>query len=145
MEIKSILVPTDGSDNATIAMDMATKLAKQMGASIFSLYVIEKVPKVSTPAVRECDIVSANAKKEAETALMKMKDKAEIAGVPYDQEIYIGVPADVIIAQSEYFDMIVMSSVGKSGLQKAIMGSVSQKVVAHALCPVTVVKPTDHL
>lgn len=145
MEIKRILVPTDGSNNSTLAMDMATKLAKELGASIHSLYVIEKVPKVANPGANEREIVKAESKVDADRALTQMKDKAETAGIPYDDEVLIGIPADAIIAESENFDMIVMSSVGKSGLQKAIIGSVSQKVVTRAKCPVTVVKPTDHL
>ena len=141
MELESILVPTDGSDNAYMAMDLAVDLAKQSGANITSVYVVDRKPGVAAPDIEQCEIVTETARKEAETALIIMKSKADAAGITFTEKILTGNPADAIVKESENHDMIVMTSVGRSGLAKAFMGSVSQKVVAHAACPVLVIKP----
>lgn len=141
MKLNSILVPTDGSDNAYKAMDLAVDLAKHSGANITSIFVVDRKPGFSAPDLAQCEIVTEAAKKEAETALIIMKSKADEAGIAYTEKVLTGDPADAILKESENHDMIVMTSVGRSGLAKAFMGSVSQTVVAHAACPVLVIKP----
>ena len=140
MQIKSILVPTDGSNNAAIAMTAATDIAKQTGASIKSIYVVDRTPLIMA---QSSDVINDAAKQDANLALSVMEEKANAAGVPYSEDIVAGDPAEAIIKESADHDIVVMSSIGKTGIKKAFLGSVSQKVAAQAKAPVLVVKPSD--
>ena len=140
MQIKSILVPTDGSNNAAIAMTAATDIAKQTGASVKSIYIVDRTPLIMSQSP---DVINDAAKQDANLALSVMEEKANEMGVPYSEEILSGDPAEAIIKESANHDIVVMSSIGKTGIKKAFLGSVSQKVAAQAKAPVLVVKPSD--
>ena len=141
MQLNTILIPTDGSSNVYSAVDAALELAKMTGATVKAVYVVDREPGLAAPDIQLCDIVNEASRKEAEDAFAAVKIMADKAGVEYSQAILTGDPADAIIAESANNDMIVMTTVGKSGLKKALMGSVSQKVIARAKCPVMVTKP----
>ena len=69
-----------------------------------------------------------------------MKKKAEDADVPFEEKIVEGLPASAINEASKDFDMIVMGTLGRTGMSKALMGSVAEKVIEGAKCPVMVVR-----
>jgi universal stress protein A len=65
------------------------------------------------------------------------------AGIPFDTSIKVGVPWHAIVQQAADFpiDLVVMSTHGRSGIKHLWMGSVAERVVQHAPCPVLVVRP----
>jgi nucleotide-binding universal stress UspA family protein len=80
---------------------------------------------------------------ESEAALTALRDLiANAFDGPWDVEVAVGPPADTIVrvAQERGADLIVMSTHGRTGLQHVFLGSVAEKVVRLATCPVMTVK-----
>jgi nucleotide-binding universal stress UspA family protein len=61
-------------------------------------------------------------------------------GIEVEQKLVEGDPGDVLVAESESAELVVVGSHGRSGLKAALLGSVSRHVATHAACPVVVVK-----
>ena len=137
---KKILVPTDGSDFAKKAQSHALFLAKVSGAEIVALSVSENhfINGISaTDEVKQLNqILTDRCKKD----LKEFEDMNEY-GIKISSVIKEGTPAKVIldVASEEDIDLIVIGSSGKSGFDRFILGSVSDKVVNAAKCPVLVV------
>lgn len=140
MEVKKILVPTDGSEFSALAMDYAVDIAANNNAAIEGVYVVDRNPGIAAPDIELCDIVNEAAKKEAAAAFMVLESKADKKKIPFSTKILVGDPGEAITKISGEYNLIVMATVGKTGLKKALVGSVSQKVIARAECPVLVVK-----
>jgi nucleotide-binding universal stress UspA family protein len=140
--IKSILVPIDFSKPAEKALDYAISLAKQFGAKLTLLSVIEPFPTPDFayyPLVMENDKVVAETKKRLEQVPVKAGVKAELV-----EKLLVrnGVPFREITdaARMLKVDLIVISTHGYSGLAHVFMGSTAERVVRHAECPVLVVR-----
>ena len=137
---KKILVPTDGSDFAKDAQLHALFLAKVSGAEIIALSVSENHfingISVSEEIEQINQILTDRCKKDLEE-FEDMNDE----GVKISSVIKEGSPAKTIleVAEEEDIDLIVIGSSGKSGFDRFILGSVSDKVVNAAKCPVLVV------
>jgi nucleotide-binding universal stress UspA family protein len=138
---KKILVPLDGSKNAFRALDEATRLARQCGAGIFTVYVL---PFPSVQAYHPDRVVQEKMYEEGRIILQKAKRNVESAGVDYQQKIIKGIPGNAISdfanRDKNRFDLIVMGSRGRGGLKEAFLGSVSNHVMHKSKIPVLVVK-----
>jgi len=141
---KHILIPTDGSTRSRVAAEHGIELAKSVGANVTALYVINEV--VVASAVRQLgsnkEEVEEKLKTAGEKALAVVKKLCDDAGVSVDTLMRNGAPANTIIdvARTENSDLIVMGSHGESGVTKLLIGSVVQKVLYWAECPVLVVR-----
>lgn len=137
--IKKIIVATDASDYSRHALSLAIDIAKQNSAKIVLLHVINpqpyQVPSIAGHFFQE--LIDDIGKKVMETTLKGI----DMEGVPYTQKIRIGNAAHEILEEiDDETDLMVMGTRGQGALRAAIMGSVAQKVVAEAKCPVLVVK-----
>jgi nucleotide-binding universal stress UspA family protein len=147
MEIRSILFPTDFSECANFALSYATSFARQAGASIICVHVIEPVvPTVGYTGMAEplpiADI-SDQLEDSAERELPKIAECDECAGLEVEEVIAHGDAASEIVrvARERGVDLIVISSHGRTGWGRMLFGSTAESVVRHAPCPVLVVKP----
>ena len=137
---KKILVPTDGSDFAKKAQTHALFLAKVNGAEIIALSVSENHfingIKINEEVEQLNQLLTDCCKKDLE----EFEDMNE-DGIKISPVIKEGSPAKAIldVASEEDVDLIVIGSSGKSGFDRFILGSVSDKVVNAAKCPVLVV------
>ena len=137
-----ILVAVDGSDHSIHAAEWAGKLAASLGAELTLLNVFETTPQ-ETMALAHMDKEAINEKlnKHAQpsfdSALAKIPD-----GVSVTSTVKLGHPADEILELVKYegFDHVVMGSRGISALEELFMGSVSEKVIRRAPCPVTIMR-----
>jgi universal stress protein A len=140
MKIERILFPTDFSDQSVAALDFASDLAASFGAKLHIVYVddltslIAKSPYVypSFLTVTDRTAVKAQLKSVLPT----------IANVAFVHHFMEGEPSAGIcaLAEKERIDLIVMSSHGRSGLSRLLLGSVAENVLRHAVCPVLIVK-----
>ncbi len=136
----SILVPFDGSDFSKKALKRACELSKLDGAEITAIYVIpryeEMVEFFRTASIEK----SLHA--EAQKILDKAKELASGEGVSITTVMEQGHAGDKIVetAGRQGNDLIVMGTCGWSGVNKAIMGSSTERVITHAACPILVVK-----
>jgi nucleotide-binding universal stress UspA family protein len=145
MTAQHILVPTDFSEYADYALDYAIELAKVLQAHLTVLHVFHLSPLAlgeAPPAVLADTLAAmeANAQHQTQMALARVQE----AGLQGDSAIVEGIPFQVIIntAESMDVDLIVMGTHGRTGLTHALMGSVAEKVVRLAPCPVLVTRGT---
>ncbi len=142
---KHILVPVDGSSTAQLAVDRAIGLAKAFGSRVTAIFVIDPYPftGVGTDfAYGQAEYLSA-ATAEANAAIKAAKSSFDSAGVSVDTsviEAHAAWRGVVQAAVSVQADLIVMGSHGRSGLEKLVLGSVTQAVLSHTKLPVLVVR-----
>jgi nucleotide-binding universal stress UspA family protein len=140
MSRRSILYPTDFSTCGQTALEMATSLARDRGASLVIVHVEE--PPMAYGGGELYYGVQEPDRTELENMLKAVvpTDPA----VAYEHRLAIGGPAEGILhaAESVNAEMIVMSTHGRTGLTRMLMGSVAEEVVRKARCPVLTVKGT---
>jgi universal stress protein A len=145
---QKILVPSDFSRFSDGALRKAVDIARQNKAKIHLLHVVDEA--IHQCAVDYClaeDVVKSleadsfrisREKLQQEADAIKEKDQVEISF-----DVVRGVPYEVILEEqrSKGFDLIVIASHGRTGILKHLIGSVTDKVIRGASCPVLVVKP----
>jgi nucleotide-binding universal stress UspA family protein len=142
----TILLATDGSKEAQLAATTAADLAKSTGSELHVVYVGE-MPLVYHPERHAYRAVYEEHEKEAQQLLEAEVERVKGAGAKVAQSHLRMGRADsradeeiVELAQSIAAGMIVMGSRGQGRLRRALLGSVSDSVVRHAHCPVTIVR-----
>ena len=140
MVFDKILIATDGSEYAKMATKDAIELAKLSGGEVTALFVIDQTMFANIPKDIEMTSIYRNLEKEGEATLVAIRELGDQNGVKVKLEILEGSPAKVIIDKSKEFDLIVMGSLGKTGMTRLLVGSIAEKVVRTAECRVMVVK-----
>lgn len=137
---RKILIPTDGSDNAKVAVAKGLELAKTMGAEVTAISVMDAVGLAYAAQGVTTAPIYQLLKDGADAAVRQVREEGEKLGVPVRTIVKEGGPADEIIKASENYDLVVMGTLGRTGLSHLLLGSVAEKVVRHASCPVLVVR-----
>lgn len=140
MSFGKILLPTDGSVFTNPAVDRAIELAKAVDGTVTALYVVDQSVYSNMPMDAAIVNVYETLEKEGREAVAYVEEKAKAAGVRFEKRIVEGIPAGAINAVSKDYDMIVMGTLGRTGISKALMGSVAEKVIEGSECPVMVVR-----
>lgn len=143
MTFKKILVPTDGSEYTKIAIREAVDLAKSTGGSITAVYVLDRTIFVNMPLDSAVMNTYTLLKQEGQNAIDFVKGLCEENSIPYEGEVAEGSPAKYIIEASSKYDLIVMGTLGRTGISKLMMGSVAERVVRYSECPVMVVRSPE--
>lgn len=146
---KKILVPFDISDTADSSLIYAMGLAGRLGSSVTIAYVFwidANVYEVSPELVRELSDHSANelANRVDEIKAAFLKEHPGAPGVVVETRVLTGVSPALTVtdfAAENGFDLIVISTHGRKGLERFILGSETEKIVREARCPVLVLKP----
>ena len=135
---KSVVVPIDFSDEAFAALDVALGLV----AGTADLHLIHVLPEmeVNDPGVVWATVDDSSRRRHAEQALRDRLKDAKYQGV--DIAIEFGDPSREIAELSKKLgaDLIVLSSHGRTGLKRLLIGSVAERVVRLAPCPVLVLR-----
>ena len=149
IRIKTILFPTDFSESSNHALKYALSFAKEYGAKLHVLHVIEEVAHAIP-----FDMLQAPPLAEFMTALEEQSRRALDEVVPqelreeieWDPMVRKGVPFYEIVRAADELkaDLIVCGTHGRTGLKHMIFGSVAEKVVRKAPCPVLSVRHPDH-
>jgi universal stress protein A len=146
MEIRQILAPTDFSEFSKQAIDDAFKLAQTFGAKLLLLHVVELPaypvegfvpPSIGTTLLEDLE-------RQARLDLAQVLPAAPDAKVEVMPQVVVGTPyrAIVEVAEAEKVDLIVMATHGRTGLSHLVMGSVAERMVRLAPCPVLTIRPT---
>jgi len=142
--MQKILMPTDGSPCSEQAIDKGLELAKKLGAEVTFLFVMENPLEalwVAPEAVPFAFELEEELKKSAQETLEKLSQKAEAAGVKAKGVLKEDVsPAHAITEMAKDFDLIVMGTHGRRGLDKLLLGSVTEAVLRQVETPVLVVR-----
>jgi len=144
---RKIMVATDGSELVRKAVDTAVEVAKLSGAKLYAVYVVAS-GGISLTHPR--DIGWEKAMKEHLTAEGKeatayVETAGKAADVEVEAVILEGSPAHEIVdfAEKNDIDLIVMGTLGRTGIQKFLLGSVAQNVTRHSRKAVLVVKGVE--
>jgi len=145
ISLRRILVPLDGSDSSFSAARYAIMLAKAAKAEIIFVHAIVNPPYLGFTSAGLLIIkYIEEAKRNAELWYMNAGDMASKEGVNFSADTILDVnsPADSIVnyADSKKVDLIVMGTQGRTGVKRFLLGSVASGTVAHAKCPVLVVR-----
>lgn len=146
---RKLLVPTDGSPLSEKSAKAALAFASATGASVVGLSVAQLYPFMLMPeagAMVDLSTYEEMQDKSAQQAMQKLREMARDAGVACEVISQRGVhPYEEIIAiaESRDCDLIWMASHGRKGLDKLLLGSETQRVLAHARMPVLVYRDPE--
>ena len=142
----NIMVATDGSELARKAVDSAIKLAQLNKAKLYAVHVIAP----GETKVTQHDPRDAEWKKHMQEHLMEqgrgatkyVETAGKIVGVDVESAILEGNPANEIVnfAEKKDIELIVIGTLGKTGVQRFLLGSVAENVIRNSKVPVLVVR-----
>lgn len=139
---KRILVPLDGSDRAEHALPVAARLARSAGGSLL-LVRVAAIPVPYGPYLTSeayiAEAIEAELN-EAENYLNTLAHSELLVGIEIETQALFGAAAPTIlsVASSQGVDLMVMTSQGKTGMKRWVLGSVAQKIARHSPMPVFV-------
>lgn len=139
-----ILVPTDGSDPSTAAIDHALAIADREITTVHFLYVVDAGTEMSAGGTGMiAPEITETLEEKAEAALDDATNRAEKTDIDYDRTTREGVPHDVIAAYvaNHDIDLIVMGASGRSGLKEHLLGSTSDRVIRTVESSVLLARP----
>lgn len=139
---KKIMMATDGSVCSRIAANSAIELARLSGGIVYAVYVVSTDYFSSMAVDLDWERMCKALKKEGSQAVNYVKRAGEMEGVKVETILLKGHPVDELIryAEEEGTDIVVMGSLGKTGLDRLLLGSVAENMVRHSKVPVMVVK-----
>ncbi len=144
LTIRRILFPTDFSEPAEYAWPYALTFAQEFGAEVHLLHVVAPPPRLTEAYAVNFDpermVKSLTA--EANASMDRQVEAAKSRGLLFRREVRVGVDFREIVdyATKHDIDLIVMATHGRTGLAHVLLGSVAEKVVRKAPCPVLTVK-----
>jgi nucleotide-binding universal stress UspA family protein len=126
LSFQRLLIASDGSPYSEAAWNEALSLARTMGGTMIGVSV----------AASDQDIPTAK------TAVRNLEAAASQEGIALETMIPMGRPEEGIVKAAEFkqASLIIVGSHGRTGLKRLLMGSVAERVIGHAKCPVLVVK-----
>lgn len=140
---KRILVPHDFSDDAAAALDFAVELAKQLGGELHLVHAYRMPLEMFSPyGVAVPDSVMPEIREAAARHLKELAAKVKAEGLAVHVHLQEGPPADSIAEAAGELgaDLIVMGTRGRTGLAHVVLGSVAERTVRSAPCPVLTLK-----
>jgi nucleotide-binding universal stress UspA family protein len=144
-QVKKILFPIDFASNFEPLVPWVSTLAGKFEATVYVLFVAQDLTHFASFYVPHGNIEEFQ-QQAINSATKRMSAAAEEFSKKFpkvETRVELGVPAEKILAfaEKEKIDMIVMGAHGRTGLERAIFGSVANKVVKSAPCPVLTIHP----
>jgi nucleotide-binding universal stress UspA family protein len=154
MQVRHLLAPTDFSEYSKQAVVSALELARTLGAKLTMLHVVELPPYpvpypvegYAPPAVHATwPTFLDDLERQATQNLAQLVPEAESSDVEVARLVAVGSPHRKIIdtAEAAQVDLIVMATAGRSGFSRLLMGSIAERVVRTAPCPVLTIRPRE--
>lgn len=145
MQIRTILVPTDFSEYADYALTWARQMAADSHAKIILFHVAVPISPLAFPDsvyLPELQRVEAEMLADAEKRMAECVKKQGGSTVVMETRVVVGQPVSEIcqVAGREQADLIIMGSHGRTGLAHLLLGSVAERVMRQASCPVLVAR-----
>jgi nucleotide-binding universal stress UspA family protein len=137
---RNILIPTDGSADAQAAVASGLDMAKRLNADVTVISIIDVRALISIHQGIGVPDQYAYQQKAADAAAEEVMEAARVMGVRASMIVRRGNPANDIIEESPRHDLIVMGTRGRTGVAHFFLGSVAEKVVRFAACPVLVIR-----
>lgn len=149
IKLNRILFPTDFSNNSNVAREYACAFTELFRSELHLLHILPDLAQILPERgawFPEPELTLAKLTENAEEAMKTTLDPKWAAGESIVRAIRSGTPFVEIIqyAKEHDIDLIVLGTHGRTGLAHVFMGSVAEKVVRKAPCPVMSIRPTDH-
>jgi len=145
-KVNKILAPTDCSDLSCVGVRYALEMARELSAEVIIYHVVplgEDWVPARPEAERVRDLLTNESAALDRFIAEKFGDEVNLVEIRKRVEFGAAVTNIVEIAQREAVDMIIMATHGRTGFDHMLLGSVAEKVVARAHCPVLVIPATD--
>ena len=143
--MKKILIPVDFSENSPKIVDYACHIAEKFKARLTVVYVVQTLQAYEGFVIPHIPMAEfeEDLQKNAQAKMVDFVEKHLPSSLAYDAKVVIGDVAATInsFAEKEGMDMIVMGTHGYKGLEHALFGSVAERVIKMAPCPVLSINP----
>src|SRR5688572_27426732 len=144
LQIKQILVPVDFSVHSIKALETALSLAGKFGAEVTLVHIVEQIIYPGDwmyPAIAMTDFAA----EQREQISAKLKALAKRSGVKSHEVVRLGRAWQEVveIAKERKADLIVLATHGYTGLRHVLLGSVAEKILRHAPCPVLSIRADE--
>ncbi len=149
VNFKKIMIATDGSDCSRLAADKGIELARLSDGMVYAVFVVSTASLsmdgdyFSSMGVNPYwELIYDSLKNQGQKALDYVKDLGKMKGINVESVLLEGNPADELIqyAEENKMDIIVMGTLGRTGLDRLLLGSVAGNLVRHSKVPVMVVR-----
>ena len=142
VNFQKIMIATDGSDCSMLAAGKGIELARLSGGKVYAVYVVSTNYLSSVGVDFYWGEIYEAFQKDGENAVNNIKEMGERVGVNVEPIVLDGHPADELIryAEEEEMDIVIMGTIGKTGLNKLLLGSVTGSLVRHSRVPVMVAR-----
>lgn len=148
IDIQKILCPVDFSEGSDHALRYAMAFASAYDATLKLLHVVELpfLPSYSTAGVPDMSLPVDQIQEDCENRLNKLVEEQKPIHEDIDSSTVVGAPFVEIIREAGEgdFDLLVVGTHGRTGIKHMLIGSVAEKVVRKAPCPVLTVKHPEH-
>jgi nucleotide-binding universal stress UspA family protein len=149
IRIKNVLVATDFSEPSTVALEYGRELARTYGAKLHVIHVVEDLQWRYVTDMPTAYLIDAQKDLEASArarldAVLTDEDRRQLGARAIVVTAVMPSEAIVEYAKAEGIDAIVMGTQGRGGLAHLFMGSVAERVVRLAPCPVLTVRHPEH-
>lgn len=148
--VSNIVVPLDGSDLAESELAEARLLAKEFGATVHLVRIVAYPVEIASPylphTVQMNQRLVEEARELAETYMAERAAMLEEDGIAVETHVHVDAQAGHAIAQvadDVKADLVIMATHGRGGIQRALLGSTTDKVIRAVHAPVLVRRPTD--
>lgn len=133
--IETVLVPTDGSDHAGIAVDHGVELGARFDATVHVLHIVDVSSMETVPQ-------SDESRAKGEELVNSIATEATRRGVTIETAVRTGTPSERILeyTSEEDIDLVTMGTYGRTGVRRYLLGSVAEKVVRLSDVPVLTVR-----
>jgi nucleotide-binding universal stress UspA family protein len=140
-----ILFPTDGSEGSDIVLEHAIDLAQRYDATLEGLFVGDQRTYAGMAADIDREQIKEAQASVSEQALERVRSTAEDAGVDVATTHTSGVPAEKIVEviEEDDVDLVVMGTHGRTGIRRALLGSVAENVIRQSPVPIHLVPVAD--
>ena len=144
------MIATDGSDCANLAIEKGMELARLSGGTVYAVYVMSTayLPTMDSSAYFFVDTnpswesIREALKNQGQQAVNYIKKLGETKGIKVESILLEGYPSDELIryAEENEMDIVVMGTLGKTGVNRILLGSVAGNLVRHSKISVMVVR-----
>ena len=136
-----VLIPTDGSDAASMAIDHGIEIAQKADARVHAVNVVDVGSVTLTPGYSAASELTERFEAEGERATEEIATRAADADLDVTTSVYEGLPARDLLdyADEHEVDLITMGTTGRTGLNRYLLGSTAERVIRHAEMPVLAV------
>jgi nucleotide-binding universal stress UspA family protein len=143
IDIKKILVPTDLSELTSISLDFAIDIANRFNSTIYLLHTLELHHSYEISTSKIIEELRVLALKELRSYLNKIpKEKTKGINIQEMVTLYLRAWFGIVnFAEENGIDLIIMTTHGRTGLVRFMLGSTAEKVISESPCPVLTIKP----